>query len=157
LAISTLHANNANQALDRIINFFPEERHAQLMNDLGNNLKAFVSQRLVKTVDGKRHAAVEILLGTATIQDMIRRGDFSNIKEIMEKSVNLGMKTFDQCLFELYCEGIIDEEEALRNADSLNNLKLKIKLHDENGALEIKGPALNWELDPVKRDEPGFL
>ncbi len=157
LAISTLHANNANQALDRIINFFPEERHAQLMNDLGNNLKAFVSQRLVKTVDGKRHAAVEILLGTATIQDMIRRGDFSNIKEIMEKSVNLGMKTFDQCLFELYCEGVIDEEEALRNADSLNNLKLKIKLHDENGALEIKGPALTWELDPVKRDEPGFL
>ena len=75
----------------------------------------------------------------------------------MEKSVNLCMKTFDQCLFELYCEGVIDEEEALRNADSLNNLKLKIKLHDENGALEIKGPALTWELDPVKRDEPGFL
>ena len=126
LAISTLHANNANQALDRIINFFPEERRDQLMNDLGNNLKAFVSQRLVKTVDGKRRAAVEILLGTATIQDMIRRGDFSNIKEIMEKSVNLGMKTFDQCLFELYCEGVISEDEALRNADSVNNLKLRI-------------------------------
>ncbi|WP_024870725.1 PilT/PilU family type 4a pilus ATPase [Tolumonas lignilytica] len=157
LAISTLHANNANQALDRIINFFPEERRPQLMNDLGNNLKAFVSQRLVKTIDGKRRAAVEIMLGTVTIQDMIRRGDFANIKEIMEKSTNLGMKTFDQCLFELYCEGVINEEEALRNADSVNNLKLKIKLHDEKGALEVKGEALNWELDPVKRDEPDFF
>lgn len=157
LAISTLHANNANQALDRIINFFPEERRDQLMNDLGNNLKAFVSQRLVKTVDGKRRAAVEILLGTATIQDMIRRGDLSNIKEIMEKSVNLGMKTFDQCLFELYCEGVISEDEALRNADSVNNLKLKIKLHDEKGGLEVKGQALTWELDPLKKDEPDFF
>lgn len=154
LAISTLHANNANQALDRIINFFPEERRPQLMNDLGNNLKAFVSQRLVKTKDGKRRAAIEVLLGTATIQDMIRRGDFGNIKEIMEKSVNLGMKTFDQCLFELFCEGAIDEEEALRNADSVNNLKLKIKLHTENGALQMSGQVLSWELDPIKHDEP---
>lgn len=154
LAISTLHANNANQALDRIINFFPEERRPQLMNDLGNNLKAFVSQRLVKTKDGKRRAAIEVLLGTATIQDMIRRGDFGNIKEIMEKSVNLGMKTFDQCLFELYCEGVLDEDEALRNADSVNNLKLKIKLYSENGVVEVKGPALSWELDPIKHDEP---
>ena len=154
LAISTLHANNANQALDRIINFFPEERRPQLMNDLGNNLKAFVSQRLVKTKDGKRRAAIEILLGTATIQDMIRRGDFGNIKEIMEKSVNLGMKTFDQCLFELFCEGAIDEEEALRNADSVNNLKLKIKLHTENGPLKMSGQVLSWELDPIKHDEP---
>lgn len=151
LAISTLHANNANQALDRIINFFPEERRDQLMNDLGNNLKAFVSQRLVKTVDGKRRAAVEILLGTATIQDMIRRGDFSNIKEIMEKSVNLGMKTFDQCLFELYCEGVISEDEALRNADSVNNLKLRIKLHDEKGGLEVKGQTLNWSSIHLKK------
>ncbi len=154
LAISTLHANNANQALDRIINFFPEERRPQLMNDLGNNLKAFVSQRLVKTKDGKRRAAIEVLLGTATIQDMIRRGDFGNIKEIMEKSVNLGMKTFDQCLFELFCEGAIDEEEALRNADSVNNLKLKIKLHTENGSLKMSGHVLSWELDPIKHDEP---
>jgi twitching motility protein PilU len=153
LAISTLHANNANQALDRIINFFPEERRPQLLNDLGNNLKAFVSQRLVKTNDGKRRAAVEVLLGTATIQDMIRRGDFGNIKEIMEKSVNLGMKTFDQCLFELFCEGVIEEEEALRNADSANNLKLKIKLHRENGKLEMSGQVLSWELDPIKHDD----
>jgi twitching motility protein PilU len=157
LAISTLHANNANQALDRIINFFPEERRPQLLTDLGNNLKAFVSQRLVKTTDGKRRAAIEVLLGTATIQDMIRRGDFGTIKEIMEKSVNLGMKTFDQCLFELFCEGAINEDEALRNADSVNNLKLKIKLHTENGAIKMSGQVLSWELDPIKNDDDSLF
>ncbi|UXY55105.1 PilT/PilU family type 4a pilus ATPase [Pseudomonas tohonis] len=129
LAISTLHANNANQALDRIINFFPEERRPQLLNDLGNNLKAFVSQRLVRTSDGKRRAAVEVLLGTATISDLIKRGDFSSIKEIMEKSKALGMQTFDQALFDLVVEGSIQEEEAIKNADSANNLRLKLKLH----------------------------
>ena len=134
LAISTLHANNANQALDRIINFFPEERRPQLLNDLGNNLKAFVSQRLVKTVDGKRRAAVEVLLGTATISDIIKRGDFSLIKEVMEKSRTLGMQTFDQALIELAQEGVISEEEAIKNADSANNVRLKLKLHRDNPA-----------------------
>ena len=131
LAISTLHANNANQALDRIINFFPEERPPQLLNDLGNNLKAFVSQRLVKTADGKRRAAVEVLLGTPTIRDLIKRNDLSEIKEIMEKSKNLGMQTFDQALIELVNEGAIDEEEAVKNADSANNVRLKLKLYRE--------------------------
>lgn len=131
LAISTLHANNANQALDRIINFFPEERRPQLLNDLGNNLKAFVSQRLVKTADGKRRAAVEVLLGTPTIADLIKRNDLSEIKEIMEKSKNLGMQTFDQALIELVNEGAIDEEEAVKNADSANNVRLKLKLYRE--------------------------
>lgn len=131
LAISTLHANNANQALDRIINFFPEERRPQLLNDLGNNLKAFVSQRLVKTADGKRRAAVEVLLGTPTIADLIKRNDLSEIKEIMEKSKNLGMQTFDQALIELVNEGAIDEEEAMKNADSANNVRLKLKLYRE--------------------------
>jgi twitching motility protein PilU len=134
LAISTLHANNANQALDRIINFFPEERRPQLLNDLGNNLKAFVSQRLVRTQDGKRRAAVEVLLGTATISDIIKRGDFSSIKEIMDKSRALGMQTFDQALFDLAVEGAISEEEAVKNADSANNLRLKLKLHRDNPA-----------------------
>ncbi|MBB1521381.1 PilT/PilU family type 4a pilus ATPase [Aquipseudomonas guryensis] len=134
LAISTLHANNANQALDRIINFFPEERRPQLLNDLGNNLKAFVSQRLVKTVDGKRRAAVEVLLGTPTIRDQIKRNDFSEIKETMEKSKNLGMQTFDMALIDLVHEGSIDEEEAVKNADSANNVRLKLKLHRENPA-----------------------
>jgi twitching motility protein PilU len=131
LAISTLHANNANQALDRIINFFPEERRPQLLNDLGNNLKAFVSQRLVKTTDGKRRAAVEVLLGTPTVRDLIKRSELSEIKEIMEKSRNLGMQTFDQALIELVNEGAIDEEEAVKNADSANNVRLKLKLYRE--------------------------
>ncbi|WAH56724.1 PilT/PilU family type 4a pilus ATPase [Pseudomonas silvicola] len=141
LAISTLHANNANQALDRIINFFPEDRRPQLLNDLGNNLVAFVSQRLVKTVDGKRRAAVEVMLGTATIRDLIHRGEFGELKGIMEKSVNLGMKTFDQALYELALEGAIDEEEALKNADSQNNLRLRLKLHQEKGFDPSTPPA----------------
>ncbi|WP_339083128.1 PilT/PilU family type 4a pilus ATPase [Pseudomonas sp. TMP9] len=137
LAISTLHANNANQALDRIINFFPEDRRPQLLNDLGNNLKAFVSQRLVKTVDGKRRAAVEVLLGTPTIRDLIKRGDFSDIKEIMEKSKNLGMQTFDQALIDLVNDGSIDEEEAVKNADSANNVRLKLKLYRDNPTASV--------------------
>jgi len=135
LAISTLHANNANQALDRIINFFPEDRRPQLLNDLGNNLKAFVSQRLVKTIDGKRRAAVEVLLGTPTIRDQIKRNDFSEIKETMEKSKNLGMQTFDMALIDLVHEGAIDEEEAVKNADSANNVRLKLKLYRDNPAV----------------------
>lgn len=152
LAISTLHANNANQALDRIINFFPEERRPQLLQDLSSNLKAFVSQRLVRTKEGQRRAAVEILLGTSTIQDLILRGEFSQIKEIMEKSTALGMKTFDQSLFELYCEGVIDEDEALRNADSVNNLKLRIKLFDEQSLQQEIDKTDSWSLDPLKKD-----
>jgi twitching motility protein PilU len=132
LAISTLHANNANQALDRIINFFPEERRPQLLNDLGNNLKAFVSQRLVKTLDGKRRAAVEVMLGSPTIRDLIKRSEFAELKEIMEKSRNLGMQTFDQALIELVNEGVIDEDEAVKNADSANNVRLKLKLQRDN-------------------------
>jgi twitching motility protein PilU len=129
LAISTLHANNANQALDRIINFFPEDRRPQLLNDLGNNLKAFVSQRLVKTVDGKRRAAVEVM-----VRDLIKRNEFSELKEIMEKSKNLGMQTFDQALIDLVHEGAIDEDEAVKNADSANNVRLKLKLYRDNPA-----------------------
>ena len=141
LAISTLHANNANQALDRIINFFPEDRRPQLVNDLGNNLRAFVSQRLVKTVDGKRRAAVEIMLGTPTIRDLIKRNEFSELKEIMEKSKNLGMQTFDQALIDLVHEGSIDEEEAVKNADSANNVRLKLKLYKDNPANVQAAPA----------------
>ncbi|NRH28597.1 PilT/PilU family type 4a pilus ATPase [Pseudomonas sp. MS19] len=141
LAISTLHANNANQALDRIINFFPEERRPQLLNDLGNNLKAFVSQRLVKTADGKRRAAVEVMLGTPTIRDLIKRNEFSELKEIMEKSRNLGMQTFDQALIDLVHEGVIDEEEAVKNADSANNVRLRLKLYRDNPENQAAKPA----------------
>lgn len=128
LCISTLHANNSNQALDRIINFFPEERHKQLFLDLSLNLRGFVSQRLVKTVDGKRAAAIEILLGTPRVADLIKNGKVEEIKEVMEKSEGVGMKTFDSALFALYREGRITLEEALKNADSENNLRLKISL-----------------------------
>ncbi len=131
LAISTLHANNANQALDRIINFFPEERRPQLLQDLSSNLRAFVSQRLVPTIDGKRKAAIEVLLGSPTVQELIKRGEFHSIKEIMEKSEAAGMQTFDGALFRLYTAGHIDLDEALKNADSPNNLRLRISLSEK--------------------------
>jgi twitching motility protein PilU len=157
LAISTLHANNANQALDRIINFFPEERRPQLLNDLGNNLKAFVSQRLVKTSDGKRRAAVEVLLGTPTIRDLIKRNEFSEIKEIMEKSKNLGMQTFDMALIDLVHEGAISEEEAVKNADSANNVRLKLKLHRENPANQVAAAASDTAVKaPVPAATPSW-
>lgn len=129
LAMSTLHANSANQALDRIINFFPEERRAQLLMDLSLNLKAIVSQRLIPHISGKgRVAAVEVLLNSPLISDLIFKGDVHEIKEIMSKSRELGMQTFDQSIFDLYEEGKITYEDALRNADSVNDLRLKIKL-----------------------------
>lgn len=128
LCLSTLHANNANQAMDRIINFFPEERHNQLLQDLSLNMRGIVSQRLVKTVDGKRAAAIEILLGTPRAADLIAKGDVSSLKELMEKSGEQGMQTFDMALFNLYKQGKISLEEALKNADSKNNLRLKITL-----------------------------
>lgn len=136
LAISTLHANNANQALDRIINFFPSERHSQILQDVGLNMQAIISQRLVPTVDNKRVAAVEVLLGTKTIQDLIYKGDIDSIKEIMSKSENLGMQTFDAALFKLQQAGKISLDEALKNADSANNLRLRIKLAEGDGPAE---------------------
>jgi twitching motility protein PilU len=145
LCISTLHANNANQALDRIINFFPEERRAQLLMDLSLNIQCFVSQRLIPTVDGKRCAAIEILLGTPMIADLILKGDIDGIKEVMEKSENVGMKTFDGALFELYREGLITEDEALRNADSPNNVRLKIKFAKEGGEAEEEPAGFSLE------------
>jgi twitching motility protein PilU len=137
LCLSTLHANNANQALDRIINFFPEERHKQLFMDLSLNLQGFVSQRLIPTVDGKRAAAIEVLLGTPRVCDLIKQGKVDEIKEVMEKSENQGMKTFDSALFDLYKAGRITLEETLKNADSRNNLRLKIQLSGGLGANEV--------------------
>jgi len=130
LAISTLHANNANQALERIINMFPEDRQAQLLLALSQNMRAIVSQRLVPTVDNKRCAAVEVLLGTKTIQDMIFKNRLLDIKPIMEKSENLGMRTFDAALFELYRTNRISYDDAVSNSDAPNNLRLRIKLAD---------------------------
>lgn len=130
LCLSTLHANNANQALDRIINFFPDERHKQLFLDLSLNLQGFVSQRLIPTVDGKRAAAIEILLGTPRVCDLIKQGKVTEIKEVMEKSEQQGMKTFDSALYDLYKAGRISYEECLKNADSKNNVRLRIQLSE---------------------------
>ena len=129
LAMATLHANNANQALDRIINFFPEERRLQLLMDLSANLRSIISQRLLKTKDGKgRVAAIEILINSPLIKDLILKGEVHEIKAIMKKSTELGMKTFDQALFDLYEADRISYDDAMRNADSMNELRLRIKL-----------------------------
>ncbi|HSI95980.1 MAG: PilT/PilU family type 4a pilus ATPase [Methylophilaceae bacterium] len=132
LCMATLHANSANQALDRIINFFPEERHAQLHMDLSLNLRAFVSQRLVPKKGGGRCAAIEILLNSPLVADLILKGETNMVKEAMAKSMELGMQTFDQALFNLCEEGRITEDDALRNADSINELRLKFKLHSKD-------------------------
>ena len=133
LCMSTLHANSTNQALDRIINFFPEERRHQLLMDLSLNLKSFVSQRLIPKKEGKgRIAAIEILLNSPLIQDLIFKGEVHEIKEVMKRSREIGMQTFDQALFDLYEGDFISYEDALRNADSLNDLRLKIKLEGKN-------------------------
>lgn len=132
LCLATLHANNANQALDRILNFFPEERHAQLLMDISLNLRGIVSQRLIPRQDGKgRTAALEVLINSPRVADLIFKGEVAEIKAAMKASRNQGMQTFDQALFDLFEANIISYEDALRNADSLNDLRLQIKLHSE--------------------------
>ncbi|MBI3155905.1 MAG: Flp pilus assembly complex ATPase component TadA, partial [Burkholderiales bacterium] len=132
LCLATLHANSANQALDRIINFFPEERRAQLLMDLSLNLRSIVSQRLLPREAGRgRIAAVEIMLNTPLVSDLIFKGEVSEIKELMKRSRELGMQTFDQALFDLYENRDISYEDALRNADSVNDLRLQIKLNSQ--------------------------
>ena len=132
LCIATLHANSANQAMDRVINFFPEERRDQLLMDLSLNLKAVISQRLVPKQDSKgRYAAVEIMLNSPLISDLIFKGEVTEIKEIMKKSRNMGMQTFDQALFDAFEGNHISYEDALRNADSVNDLRLQIKLNSQ--------------------------
>ncbi|MEL7310876.1 MAG: PilT/PilU family type 4a pilus ATPase [Pseudomonadota bacterium] len=132
LCLATLHANSANQALDRIINFFPEERRSQLLMDLSLNVRSLISQRLIPREGGLgRVAAMEIMLATPLIQDLIFKGDVAQIKEIMAKSTRLGMQTFDQALFQLYEDEIISYEDAMRNADSKNELRLNIRLNSK--------------------------
>jgi twitching motility protein PilU len=133
LCMGTLHANNANQTLDRVVNFFPDERKPQVMMDLASNLKAVISQRLVRSLDGKRKAAIEILLNTPTVAELLSKGQSAAIKPVMDKSRELGMQTFDQALFDLYDAGDISYEEAIRNADSTNELRLAIKLKSKKG------------------------
>jgi twitching motility protein PilU len=138
LCLGTLHSNSANQTIDRIINFFSDERRKQLLMDLSSNLRAIISQRLVRTADGKgRRAAIEILINTPTIADKLLKGEFHEIKPVMQKSRELGMRTFDASLFELYNEGTIAYDEAIRNADSANELRLNIKLNSTRAAPEL--------------------
>lgn len=136
LVFATLHANNANQAMDRVINFFPANKHHQLLTDLSLNLKAFVAQQLLPTVDGKRRAAIEILINTPLISDLIKKGEVSEIKEVMSKSRESGMQTFDQAIYALYTEGLVSYDNAIAYAESKNDLRLMIKLNkgvDDSG------------------------
>ena len=156
LCLGTLHANNANQTLDRIINFFPEERRNQLLMDLSSNMKAIISQRLVRTQDGQgRRAAVEIMLNTPLMAENILKGQFYTLKEIMTKSRELGMQTFDQALFDLYDEGSISYDEAMRNSDSVNELRLKIKLESrrKEGTAPQHTTSLNMVQEAVTSPE----
>jgi len=149
LCLSTLHANNADQALDRIINFFPEDRHKQLYLDLSLNIRGIISQRLVPTIDEGRAAAIEILTGSPRVKDLIKDGKVNEIKEAMEASEAYGMQTFDLALLKLFKDGRISEEEALKNADSANNLRLKMKHSDG-----FKATAeFELEAEPVDEDD----
>ena len=150
LALATLHANNANQAIDRILGFFPSDKQIKLMQDLSLNLRAIISQRLIKTLDGGRVAEIEILINTPLISDLISKGDVSGIKEVMTRSRELGMKTFDQAVFDLYKAGRISYDEALRNADSVNEVRLKIKLDKDGNGEDVAddfGAGLEVESD----------
>ncbi len=158
LAMATLHANSSNQALDRIINFFPAERKAQLLMDLSLNLKAIISQRLLKTPDGKgRRAAIEILLNSPLISDLILKGDVHEIKTIMAKSRELGMQTFDQALFDLQQADEISFDEALRNADSVNELRLRIKLEGKDAKESDKMAGLDHLSLEESEEESGMM
>ena len=150
LCMATLHANNANQALDRIINFFPEDRREQLLMDLSLNVKALISQRLIPNIDGKgRVCAMEIMLNSPLIADMIFKGEVHNIKALMAQSRELGMQTFDQALFDLYELGQISYEEALKNADSINDLRLRIKLESKSSKdRDWRGDSDSLKLSP---------
>jgi twitching motility protein PilU len=154
LSLGTLHANSANQTLDRIINFFPEERRNQLLMDLSANLRAIVSQRLVRREGGEgRKAAIEIMLNTPTISERIFKGEFHELKTIMARSREIGMRTFDWALFELYNDGHISYEEAIRNADSANELRLNIKLKSERGEpSSSSGITLSMHEEPTEEE-----
>ena len=144
LCLGTLHSNNANQAIERIMNFFPSERHAQIYLQLSLNLRSIVSQRLIPSVEGKRVAALEILMDTPRVKDLIKKGEVDTLKQAMEQGIQEGCQTFDQALFALYRDGIINLDQALINADSANNLRLKIKL-----------AGLKVDQEPVPDQAPG--
>jgi twitching motility protein PilU len=165
LCMATLHANSANQAIDRIVNFFPIEKHEQVRNDLALNMRAIVSQRLVRKISGGRAAAIEILLSTSTSRDAISKGEVGQLKEIMKKSYELGMKTFDQCLFELYDAGDISLQEVQVNSDAKSELMLRLKLNSKRfireelpgGDAATAGLSLQVEEEPEEDESTGPL
>jgi len=158
LVLCTLHANNANQAMDRIINFFPEDRRNQLFMDLSLNLKGVVAQQLIPTPDGKgRRVAIEVMLGTPLIADYIRKGEIHKLKDVMKDSTNLGMCTFDQSLVALYHAGEISYEDALRYADSANEVRLKIKLAQGGDATSLAQGLGDVELVEDETKRGGFV
>ncbi len=155
LCLATLHANNANQAMDRIINFFPPDRHNQVWMDLSLNLKAIVAQQLVPTPDGKgRRAVIEVLINTPLAADLIRKGEVHELKSLMKRSTELGMQTFDQALYNLYVQGEITYEDALLHADSANDLRLLIKLGSETDGEHLTSVSQGLSLE-VSDDDPG--
>ena len=155
LCLATLHANNANQALDRIINFFPADRHQQVWMDLSLNLRAIVAQQLVPTPDGKgRRAVIEVLINTPLAADLIRRGEVHELKPLMKRSTELGMQTFDQALYDLYSQGEITYEDALAHADSANDLRLMIKLGSESGGDSFSSMPSGLSLE-ISDENPG--
>ena len=157
LCLATLHANNANQALDRIINFFPADRHNQTWMDLSLNLKAIVAQQLVPTPDGKgRRAVIEVLINTPLVADLIRKGEVHELKALMKRSTDQGMQTFDQALYTFYSQGEITYEDALLYADSANDLRLMIKLGSETDSEHLSTVAHSMELS-ISEDDPGRL
>ncbi|MBI4001077.1 MAG: Flp pilus assembly complex ATPase component TadA, partial [Nitrospira defluvii] len=151
LCLGTLHSNNANQSIERIMNFFPVERHAQIYLQLSLNLRAIISQRLIPSLDGRRVPALEIMLDTPRIKDLIKRSEIDTLKEAMEQGIDEGCQTFDHVLLQLYTAGKISIEQALINADSANNLRLKIKLAGLKG-----DDAVAALLDKSARDEKAF-
>ncbi len=158
LCLATLHANNANQALDRIINFFPSERHTQVWMDLSLNLRAMIAQQLIPTPDGEgRRAAIEILINSPLVADIIRKGAVHELKELMSKSRELGMRTFDQALFDLYKEGEITYDDAIHSADSPNDLRLMIKLDSDNADEFSDGGGMGLSVDMSDQEGGGFL
>ena len=153
LVLSTLHANSSNQALDRIINFFPEEKREQLLIDLSLNLRAIISQRLIRRESGGRVPAMEIMMNSPLIADLIGKGEVVSIKEVMGRSGEQGMITFDQYLFELFERGVIGYDEAIRNADSQNELRLKVKLESVRARENLLDDALVKKMQMKKEDE----
>jgi len=157
LCLATLHANNANQALDRIIHFFPADRHEQVWMDLSLNLRAIVAQQLVPTPDGKgRRVVIEVLINTPLAADLIRKGEVHELKNLMKRSSEQGMQTFDQALYQLYSDGEITYEDALAHADSANDLRLMIKLGSETDADHLGSLTQTLSLERSEEDQPGL-